>query len=623
MIQQAIWLYHRISKFGEHLSEFIREFFSPTLAVPRQFASLLQPEDIPSPKSTIRHYDRSGSEFQCRICGEMIALHVIDEHSRLCVVAHQQKYRCMCANDRLREINEEIAAQLLNQGFDVRDATLYPVIFPVLYVYSLGEVAIGVKATDGDAKERLETIRDAMVLFKLPVGVRDEMLLSFLPALDEKILAVSDMSETMGQWRATTRGAASDLGGLDLALCDFEFIRRISSGAFARVYLARKKMTQDLVAVKVIKRSHVNLKNQLRRVTTERDILMRLNSQFMVHFFYSFSEANNLYLIMEYLPGGDLFSLLEHLGSLEEEPVRRYACEIVKALEFLRSSHVVHRDIKPDNFLIDDRGYLHLADFGLSFDGLTNVQRPGRIGTPNYMAPEIVLDERHSFPVDYWSLGVLLFELLCGAAPFQGESEEETFTRILAGDIDWGLLESCSKPCLDFLGRLLQRDPDARIGSSDIQEIMRHEWFAGVDWDHVTDLPPVFVPEPIPPEQANTYFVDRYNFQGNESDIREDIEFARSAVAFRIRSGPGAASQPEFNQVGLAHLMTSNERIAQKMRLSTHMSSVAPPAHLKWSGDLGVYRGSTRSSVFLGEQPRASIPVVQSSGDFRLIANPL
>jgi serine/threonine protein kinase len=271
--------------------------------------------------------------------------------------------------------------------------------------------------------------------------------------------------------------------------------------------------------------------------------------------------ANNFYLVMEYLPGGDLYSLLQHLGSLDEDCSRNYAIQIVKALEFLRDSRIIHRDLKPDNILIDASGYLHLVDFGLSYDGLSPTQRLSKVGTPDYMAPEIVLACSHSFPADYWSFGVILFELLSGLPPFHGESEAETFHRIISAAPDWSLLEGCSPAAIDLIGRLLDPDPAARLGAAAMREIMGHPWFAGVDWDHVSEIAPVFVPEPIPPEVANSYFVERYHFAGNEDDIMEDIEFSERTAVFKM-----AEPKTDFNRVALDHIARANHDHANRLR---------------------------------------------------------
>jgi serine/threonine protein kinase len=147
----------------------------------------------------------------------------------------------------------------------------------------------------------------------------------------------------------------------------------------------------------------------------------------------------------------------------------------------LREARIIHRDLKPDNILVDSRGHLHLVDFGLSYDGVGSVQRPSKAGSPDYMAPEVVLGKSHSYPVDYWSFGCIIFELLTGLPPFHESTEWETFHAILSRDVDFSLLGGCSPVVGDLLGRLLIRDPDRRLGAGGVREIMSHLWFEGAD----------------------------------------------------------------------------------------------------------------------------------------------
>jgi hypothetical protein len=227
---------------------------------------------------------RVGDEFHCRICSTVVALELVDEHSKLCVEAHQHQYESLCATERLQEATDEIAAQILNHGFEVRDPNFHPIVFPCLYIYLLADVAVNVRPTEPDAHGRLETIRGAMNFFKPPPGQSSAIFGRLLAILEEKMRAVCQVSEAFHQWKATTQDGAGSLSGYDITLSGFEFIRPISSGAFARIYLARKKATQDIVAVKVIQRSLVNYKNQLPKVVLERDILLKLNSPFTVRF---------------------------------------------------------------------------------------------------------------------------------------------------------------------------------------------------------------------------------------------------------------------------------------------------------------------------------------------------
>ncbi|KAK8849244.1 Microtubule-associated serine/threonine-protein kinase 2, partial [Tritrichomonas musculus] len=251
---------------------------------------------------------------------------------------------------------------------------------------------------------------------------------------------------------------------------------------------------------------------------------------------------------MEYCPGGDLFSVLQNIGTLEEDKALLYTAEVVEALEFLRQKNVIHRDLKPDNILVAANGHLKLADFGMSAYGIFdrsvyNSEQPdqgtnngsvstppnnssslspstasrkssdsandstptnsGNIerrdshdnssssavslpGTPDYIAPEIILQQSHSFTADYWSLGCIIYELLTGIPPFHGDTPEITFANILKGVYDESALlsDDVSEEAVDLIRRLLTRDPKKRLGWQSIDEIKEHPWFknAKIDW---------------------------------------------------------------------------------------------------------------------------------------------
>ncbi|XP_062212200.1 probable serine/threonine protein kinase IREH1 isoform X2 [Phragmites australis] len=236
---------------------------------------------------------------------------------------------------------------------------------------------------------------------------------------------------------------------------DFEIIKPISRGAFGRVFLAKKRTTGDLFAIKVLRKADTIRKNAVESILAERDILITVRNPFVVRFFYSFTSRENLYLVMEYLNGGDLYSLLRNLGCLDEDVARVYLAEVVLALEYLHSMQIVHRDLKPDNLLIAHDGHIKLTDFGLSKVGLINStddlsapavsgssfygddepqmseleqmdhrarrQNRSAVGTPDYLAPEILLGTGHGTSADWWSVGVILFELIVGIPPFNAE----------------------------------------------------------------------------------------------------------------------------------------------------------------------------------------------------------
>ncbi|KAM3248092.1 putative serine/threonine protein kinase IRE [Capsicum annuum] len=297
---------------------------------------------------------------------------------------------------------------------------------------------------------------------------------------------------------------------------DFEIIKPISRGAFGRVFLARKRATGDLFAIKVLKKADMIRKNSVESILAERDILISVRNPFVVRFFYSFTCRDNLYLVMEYLNGGDLFSLLRNLGCLEEDMARIYIAELVLALEYLHSLNIIHRDLKPDNLLIGPSGHIKLTDFGLSKVGLINStddlagpsvpssaflgedrskmdehslkreqrQKNSVVGTPDYLAPEILLGMGHGATADWWSVGVILFEMLVGIPPFNAEHPQQIFDNIINRDIPWPKIpEEMSLEAYDLINKLLNENPIQRLGATGAGEVKRLPFFRDINWD--------------------------------------------------------------------------------------------------------------------------------------------
>jgi serine/threonine protein kinase len=300
---------------------------------------------------------------------------------------------------------------------------------------------------------------------------------------------------------------------------------------------------------------------------------------------------------MEFLPGGDLYSLLEKQGSLSESHARIYAAQIIAALESLRAHDIIHHDLKPDNILVGADGRLKLTDFGLSFLGVVDrglkddpiVTSDSIVGTPDYLAPEIVLSKPHTFTADYWSLGIIIYEFLVGVPPFHGENEGITFANIVRGEFSF---EDCevSEDARDLISKLLTLDPEERLGVNGIHEIQQHSWFSGIDWMGVANLTPPFVPD-ITDATSTAYFQERYHFVEHvEDDIREDIRDYKQARSRRSRSRRGSGEMPEsisesklideFESVAVRRLSEFNYAVAQTMR-HRRSSSLAPI-----SGDL-------------------------------------
>ncbi|ORY51045.1 kinase-like protein, partial [Rhizoclosmatium globosum] len=298
---------------------------------------------------------------------------------------------------------------------------------------------------------------------------------------------------------------------------DFEIIKPISKGAFGSVYLAKKRLTGDYYAIKVLRKSDMIAKNQVTNIKAERMILGQLDSPYVVKLYFSFQTKDNLYLVMEYLNGGDCASLIKSVGALDEKWAKQYITEVVLGLEFLHSKGIIHRDLKPDNMLIDQNGHVKLTDFGLSrvgFLGRQHMENAGKekafVGTPDYLAPESILGMGQDASVDWWAVGVILYEFLYGFPPFNAPTAPEVFSKILACNIEWHEDEvDVSPEALDLMKKLLCKSVDHRIGTKEgAAEVKRHPFFADVDWSAISSMEASFVPKPAN-EEDTEYFDTR------------------------------------------------------------------------------------------------------------------
>uniref|UniRef100_A0ACD5ZXI2 Uncharacterized protein n=1 Tax=Avena sativa TaxID=4498 RepID=A0ACD5ZXI2_AVESA len=332
---------------------------------------------------------------------------------------------------------------------------------------------------------------------------------------------------------------------------DFEIIKPISRGAFGRVFLAKKRVTGDLFAIKVLKKADMIRKNAVESILAERDILISVRNPFVVRFFYSFTCRENLYLVMEYLNGGDLYSLLRGLGCLDEDMARTYIAELVLALEYLHSLNVIHRDLKPDNLLISRDGHIKLTDFGLSKVGLINStddlsgpdvssvlvgdhqptdaeqrahkreqrQKQAAVGTPDYLAPEILLGMTHGPNADWWSVGVILFEILVGIPPFNAGHPQIIFDNIMNREIPWPQVpDELSFEAYDLINKLLIENPVQRLGATGAGEVKAHPFFKDINWDMISRQQAAFIPC-TDDEYDTSYFACRHTWGAADDQV--------------------------------------------------------------------------------------------------------
>jgi serine/threonine protein kinase len=209
-------------------------------------------------------------------------------------------------------------------------------------------------------------------------------------------------------------------------------------GEYSQVYLVQKQDTGESFAMKVLKKKDLEAKKQRFHTISEKNILMKSRSPFIVELKYTFQDNKHLFIVMEFVQGGHLLAQLRKSGKFTEDKARFYAAEVFLAIDYLHSVGVIYRDLKPENILIDENGHVKLTDFGLSAEGIddSNSLAYTFCGTASYLAPEIILNQGYNKAVDYWGLGVLLFEMITGVSPFLAENKEEVYRKIINREVD-------------------------------------------------------------------------------------------------------------------------------------------------------------------------------------------
>ena len=228
-------------------------------------------------------------------------------------------------------------------------------------------------------------------------------------------------------------------------------------------------------------------KKSEKSINSERELLSKLHNPFIVNMHYAFQDSENLYLVMDLMPGGDLRFHISRHKKFSEEQTRFFICGIIIALEYIHSNNVIHRDIKPENLVLDENGYVRLTDFGIAKENMPD-NKSETSGTPGYMSPEVMKALNHSFPVDFFALGVIGYEFMKGERPYVGKNRKEIKEQILAKQVELKteeIGEGWSKESADFINRLLQRKPANRLGLRGPTEVKEHLWFKGYDWKNL------------------------------------------------------------------------------------------------------------------------------------------
>jgi len=278
---------------------------------------------------------------------------------------------------------------------------------------------------------------------------------------------------------------------------DFELLTVIGKGSFGKVMQVRKKDDQRIFAMKVLKKEAIIARKQVTHTKAEKSILQKIQHPFIVKLHYAFQTSEKLYMILDYINGGELFYHLKKEGRFAELRVKFYAAQITCAIGHLHSLGIVYRDLKPENILLDATGNITITDFGLSKEIKIEEGTHTFCGTPEYLAPEVLKGQGHGTAVDWWSLGTLIYEMLTGLPPFYSQNINIMYQKILSGDLRFPAYITADAQSL--LAGLLTRDADRRLGSGPdgANDVKRHPFFKDIDWEKLLrkEVEPSFKPK--------------------------------------------------------------------------------------------------------------------------------
>eukprot|EP01122_Echinamoeba_exundans_P011687 TRINITY_DN4732_c0_g3_i1.p1 TRINITY_DN4732_c0_g3~~TRINITY_DN4732_c0_g3_i1.p1 ORF type:complete len:721 (+),score=136.76 TRINITY_DN4732_c0_g3_i1:2428-4590(+) len=409
----------------------------------------------------------------------------------------------------------------------------------------------------------------------------------------------------------------------------FEKIKLIGKGGVGRVYLVRLRDTGQLFAMKVLKKTEMIQRNKVKRVLTEREILATASHPFITTLYYSFQSQSRLYFIMDFCAGGEFYRTIQSQpdGCLTEDQMRFYSAEVLLALEYLHALGFIYRDLKPENILLHADGHVRLADFDLSKTSgkaidarvVQNAMGMGVggsapqmvvepnfvtnsfVGTEEYLAPEVIVGKGHSASVDWWTFGILMYEMLYGTTPFRGRTQNDTFRRIEAADVHFPNHPRCtvSKDCKAIIKKLLCADPRKRLGAyGGAAEIKAHPFWKSLKWPLIRNMVPPLMPKlssPIDLSAFPKFEDDDKNSDEEEIDAQEldqqnpFKDFARvdrhekhevEDVPVRLGSSTSnlkaSASIPKVDDATLAALGHHVEERSKSPRVSEHHKS--PPS---------------------------------------------
>ncbi|XP_069624229.1 microtubule-associated serine/threonine-protein kinase 3-like [Ranitomeya imitator] len=373
---------------------------------------------------------------------------------------------------------------------------------------------------------------------------------------------------------------------------DYKLIKQISFGAFGAVHLMRHKNSNQVCAMKTIDRKKLKEQRRLEQAFLERDISIFVDCPFVASVFCSFPTKRHLCMVMEYVPGGDCDNLLKDRGPLPVTLARMYIAETIFAVEYLHSYGVVHRDLKPENLLITSTGHIKVTDFGLSKLGLmrptSDIYKTAieditsefldneTPGTPHYMAPEVILRKGYGRPIDWWSIGIILYEFLYGFTPFNGESQRELLLSVIRDDIKWRYNEYIAPhDAQDMITGLLRKNPAQRLGTAGANEIKIHPFLCCLNFDNLPSQKPLFSLD-LESDEDTRYFnssVKKHQHMDlDEGDTSEDNDwpegqnFVSSSQRFSKLYTPNTGMMNKEEPMSLSKCSSENSEIHSDMQ---------------------------------------------------------
>lgn len=299
--------------------------------------------------------------------------------------------------------------------------------------------------------------------------------------------------EDMESWVSALQSAAKGHDGNTVSMDDFLSLKTIGKGNFAKVDLVMHKPTHQLYAMKIMSKQNVAQEGNVSKLFDERQILLSIHHRFLVSAHYAFQTSAKVCLVTDFIQGGELKTLIEKQHPIPTRRVQMYAAQLCEAIGYLHSKNIIHRDLKSENVLIDQNGDLKVTDFGLAKNNMPNTKDATTntfCGTPNYMAPEIVEGGKYNQTVDWWSLGIILYQMTFGTSPFDDPNDGKVYRKILQEDPEYPGMDEPEKLGgftnlqRAFIDSLLNKDQETRLGSQgDYLEIEQHPFFNGFDFE--------------------------------------------------------------------------------------------------------------------------------------------